>query len=242
MAGARLRHFRVRNFERFQHYKSKEGSPKWIKLYRELLFDYDFGSLDDTAKGHLMLIWLLASQTKGRFPYDARRVAEKIGARSKVDLDALIEAGFLILEDKSESTLERVVNSALEPKAQNTSTLVSSDLSSLQEEESEGKPEPITPEDLLEGWNDHCAPLGLSKVAMLSATRRQKASARIREHGDAEFWNTVLGRIRGSPFLLGHKNGNGNGEHKNWKASFDWLIENDTNCIKVFEGRYVKET
>jgi DNA-binding NarL/FixJ family response regulator len=33
--------YSVKNFERFQHYKDR--SPPWIKLYNELLDDYEFG-------------------------------------------------------------------------------------------------------------------------------------------------------------------------------------------------------
>jgi Helix-turn-helix domain len=109
---------------------------------------------------------------------------------------------------------------------------------SVREPSEEG--ERLAPVDLLEAWNEQCAPSGLTKVAMLSLTRRQKATLRIREHPAVEFWSEVLAQIRSSPFLLGRKNGNG-GKHDNWKANFDWLIDNDTNCVKVFEGRYAKE-
>jgi hypothetical protein len=111
-----------------------------------------------------------------------------------------------------------------------------SDLNSS-EGESEGKPDkppPLTPEDLVEGWNEVCAPAGLPKVEMLSATRRQKALCRLRDHPDDAFWNVAMARVRASPFLTG-KN------ERKWKANFDWLIDNDTNAVKVYEGRYAKE-
>ena len=100
--------------------------------------------------------------------------------------------------------------------------------------------EPLTPDDLVEAWNEDCGPQGLAKVAMLSPSRRQKANLRIREHPDPLFWSRVVGNVCRSPFLLGRQNGNG--DHKHWKANFDWLIDNDTNCVKVFEGRYAKES
>ncbi len=64
-----MKTFSVKNFERFQHYKDR--SPPWIKLYNELLDDYSFACLDDAAKFHLIAIWLLASRTDNRIPYDA---------------------------------------------------------------------------------------------------------------------------------------------------------------------------
>ena len=30
----------------------------------------------------------------------------------------------------------------------------------------------------------------------------------------------------------------GNIKNSRWKADFDWFVENDTNCIKVLEGKY----
>lgn len=84
----------VKNFEQFQHYKDR--TPPWIKLYNELLEDYEFSALKDTSKAHLMLIWLLASRSNNQIPYDAKWIANKIGANTPVDLDALLDSGFLI--------------------------------------------------------------------------------------------------------------------------------------------------
>lgn len=39
---------RVKNFDRFQHYKDR--TPPWIKLYNDLLDDYDFSCLPDAEK------------------------------------------------------------------------------------------------------------------------------------------------------------------------------------------------
>jgi hypothetical protein len=234
-----LRYLTVKNYDLHQHYKSKQdlAAPAWIKLHRSLLSDYDFSQLGDLSKAHLMLIWLQASQTKGRIPNDPRWIADKIGAASKVDLECLIAAGFLLtLEQNEETALERIeaaTKSALEPIAPNGSPLLSSSsLSDLKEDQ-----ESLLVEDLRDAWNEQCAPLGLSKVKIISATRRVRALARLREHPKADFWTATLGQVRTSPFLLGQKNGNGKGAHGNWKANFDWLVENDTNCVKVYEGR-----
>lgn len=236
-----LQYLGIKNLERFQHYKSKnESAPAWIKLHRSLLCDYEFSQLTDISKAHLMLIWVQASQSSWRIPYDARWVADKVGASSKIDLECLIEAGFLTLERSDDTTLERPEDdseSTLERSRECGSSLISSSSPDLQEEESEGKPEkppPLTPEDLVEGWNEVCAPAGLPKVEMLSATRRQKALCRLRDHPDDAFWNVAMARVRASPFLTG-KN------ERKWKANFDWLIDNDTNAVKVYEGRYAKE-
>jgi hypothetical protein len=88
--------FRVKNFERFQHYKDR--NPPWIKLYNELLDDYDFGCLQDASKMHLIAIWLLASRSENKLPYDPEWVARRINATDPVDLDLLVRCGFLLLD------------------------------------------------------------------------------------------------------------------------------------------------
>jgi ribosomal protein L12E/L44/L45/RPP1/RPP2 len=89
--------FSVRNFERFQHYKDR--SPPWIKLYNELLDDYSFALLPDASKLHLVAIWLLASRSNNRIPHDSGWIAKRISATEAVDLDLLLNRGFIELQD-----------------------------------------------------------------------------------------------------------------------------------------------
>lgn len=90
-----MRFLAVKNFEQFQHYRDR--APPWIKLHNAVLEDYEFARLPDASKWHLAAIWLLASRTNNRIPYDPSWIASKIGARSKVDLDTLVSAGFLVM-------------------------------------------------------------------------------------------------------------------------------------------------
>lgn len=85
-------HIRVRNWDRFQHYKDR--NPPWIKLHTCLLEDDDFEVLHSAAKAHLMLIWLLASRRDNVLPISPEWIAKKI-SEPEVDLAELVEAGFL---------------------------------------------------------------------------------------------------------------------------------------------------
>lgn len=105
-----MRTFSVKNFERFQHYKDR--APPWIKLYNELLDDYEFGALPDASKMHLIAIWLLASRSENKIPYDPAWVGRRINANSKVDLDLLVKSGFLI-EDQEVHNAEQVASKPL---------------------------------------------------------------------------------------------------------------------------------
>lgn len=98
-----MRYLSVKNFEHFQHYKDRR--PPWIKLYQEVLEDYDFTRLQDASRSHLLAIWLLASRYENRIPYDAAWIGRAIMASSPVDLDVLIKAGFLTVCDGASSAL-----------------------------------------------------------------------------------------------------------------------------------------
>ena len=96
-------YLRVKNLEKYQHYKDR--CPPWIKLHRDILRDYEFSCLQDASKLHLIMIWVLASQTDNRVPNDAQWIQQQIGAKSRVDLKSLIEHGFLIVEQDASKVL-----------------------------------------------------------------------------------------------------------------------------------------
>ena len=96
--------FSVKNWDEFQHYKDR--NPPWIKLHNHLLDDYEFEMLGDAAKGHLLCIWMLASRTKNEMPLDDKWITKKIGASTKVNLEALIDAGFLNVEHHASTPLQ----------------------------------------------------------------------------------------------------------------------------------------
>ena len=83
----------VKNWSHFQHYAKR--NPPWIKLHRALLDDYAFCSLPDVAKGHLMLLWLLASQNNGMVPADVPFLERKLSCTG-IDLGLFVESGFLV--------------------------------------------------------------------------------------------------------------------------------------------------
>lgn len=85
--------FRVTNFDQLQHYKDR--SPPWIKLYNDLMDDYNFACLQDASKLHLIMIFLLASRANNQIPCDTRWISSRINATEEVDLEALFESGYI---------------------------------------------------------------------------------------------------------------------------------------------------
>lgn len=68
------------------------------------------------------------------------------------------------------------------------------------------------------------------KINKLTDSRKKKLLARIKEHGEENIIKAI-DIASNSDFLKG-KN-----DH-NWKMGFDWLIANDTNIVKILEGKY----
>lgn len=77
-------------------------------------------------------------------------------------------------------------------------------------------------------WNNFANKNNLSKVAKLSDSRKKKILARNKDFKDFKVaFEVSLKKASESSFLL-------NGSF----FSFDWLIENDTNILKVLEDKY----
>ncbi len=89
----------VRTFHEHQHYRDR--NPVWIKLYNRVMDDDKFLALSDAARGHLLLIWLLASRRQNKIPNDAKLVAKAIQATGRVNLAELIASDFLVLWSES---------------------------------------------------------------------------------------------------------------------------------------------
>lgn len=83
--------------------------------------------------------------------------------------------------------------------------------------------------ELLDLFNKNCP--SLSKVVKLTEGRKKKLALRWKEMPDLLQWERLFKLVEQTPFLKGQND-------RGWKASFDWLIENDTNLIRVLEGRY----
>jgi hypothetical protein len=78
-------------------------------------------------------------------------------------------------------------------------------------------------------WNEFADKNDLSKISSLSKSRKSKLEARLKNGDFKKLFQEALEQIKKSQYLLGSKG---------WKVSFDWLIKNDENILKVVEGNY----
>lgn len=79
---------RICNWEDYQHYKYRR--PVWIKLYRQLIDNYDFTRLSDANKWLFIGLLLLAAETDNLIPDDLKWIQRRLFITSKIDLNSLI--------------------------------------------------------------------------------------------------------------------------------------------------------
>jgi len=73
-------------------------------------------------------------------------------------------------------------------------------------------------------------------VQALTNSRREHIAARFKQFkGVSDTFITLFRKTEESDFLKG-KNDRG------WKADFEWLMKNETNAVKVLEGKYANKT
>lgn len=97
------RYFKIKNFEKFQHYSGRR--PAWIRFYLDLLSvdDRPYYMLSDVAKTHLHHLWLYQAKQwdDGFLPMaldldDHNWIRQALNIRDELRIEELMEAGFVI--------------------------------------------------------------------------------------------------------------------------------------------------
>ena len=85
--------------------------------------------------------------------------------------------------------------------------------------------------DVPDWWNGLADNYKLTKIRMLSKTRKSKLKQRIKSIGSYDFFKeTVEDAIKNSPFLQGENK-------QGWKCDFDFILQ-ESSFIKMVEGKY----
>jgi len=83
---------------------------------------------------------------------------------------------------------------------------------------------------MVNAWNALAAECDLAAVQRVTAARRAKAKARLRDCGGLDGWAEALTKVRDSPFLRGDND-------RGWRADFDFLLQ-ESSFTKLLEGKY----
>ena len=84
-------------------------------------------------------------------------------------------------------------------------------------------------EPVVDAWNLFASTYKLSEVRDISQSRRKKYQTRSQE-SSFDFLK-ILEKIKTSAHLKGDN-------QQGWKVTFDWILENDKNYLKILEGNY----
>ena len=201
----------VVNWDKFQTYKARR--PKWIKLYNSLLDDLDFLRLSREQRCDLITMWLFASKWDNCIQTDEVMLGEITHGGGPLLIRPLITAGFLRAVPGKLGDI-RPTPSQPPPEPQDDA----------------GKKEPRCPyEEIKKAWNDFAAEHGLPTVKTMTPARKAKVKSRWAEWGGIEQLQAILDKAAESPFLKGDRG---------WKITFNWLIHNTDNSVKILEGTY----
>ncbi len=91
------------------------------------------------------------------------------------------------------------------------------------------KPDPIPYQEIVDLFNEIC--IESPKVKALSEKRKAKMKQRYNELGGIEIFKEAFNKVNESDFLTGRSK-------DSWIVKFDWIMENDTNILKLLEGNY----
>lgn len=83
----------------------------------------------------------------------------------------------------------------------------------------------------IDNWNKLADMCELSKISTFSSKRKKHFATRMKECLFSDNLNQIFTNIANSKFLTGDND-------RGWKIDVDWLIANDSNYIKVLEGKY----
>ncbi len=164
-----------------------------------------------------------------------RRALEKLESTGEVvskrtnkySIYTIVNYGSYQDDDRDEGTQKTNKGQAEGTLRANKGQQLKKDKKERKEEKSMSQP---FASELVTRWNTLAAEQNLACVKTISKSRNSKISTRVKEGLSMEQFVRVLEEIAVSDFLLG--------KSRSWKVSFDWLIDNDRNWLKVYEGTY----
>lgn len=86
-------------------------------------------------------------------------------------------------------------------------------------------------EKIVKAWNSTAEQSGLPKIKKLTSSRSKHLAARLEELPTFSEWLDLFKKVSESYFCCGEND-------RGWQVDFDWLIKNDTNLIKIIEGKF----
>lgn len=213
----------------------------WCKAHFKMLnADPEFEMLGEIDKWRFLAFVMLEMQVKKPIPLDEEYLSRKgfdFTIRTLKETVFSMKESIEILSDLMQHIENTIVTEELEV-CTDQNCVDNSELCIEKRREEKNREEKRRTyvdfeKSTLLAWNSFCDKFPvLSKVKEISGKRREKLKKRFEVESFRDF-SQILLSIEAQNFLLGSN-------ERGWKISFDWLLENDTNYLKVLEFKYGK--
>jgi len=223
---------RIKNWHKFQHFKDRR--PPWVKLYRDILDDYEWHQLDPLSAKVLTMLWLIASEDDGRLP-NIKTLAFRLRLTEKQTNESIKSLSHWLEQDDI-----NVISSQYQDDLPETETERETETEIAKAIRPRQAGTPSAPIDEIISLYNEKLPM-LSRVTVINDSRRRAISARWREvvttdkldkEKGLEFFSWFFEMVSKSKFLTGRS--------KDWKADLDFLF-NPSKFPRIIEGAYHKE-
>lgn len=224
---------RIKNWESFQHYKTGRGAPPWIKLYRGLLNDKEWFSLDPVSAKLLVSVWVLVAETDGFLP-DSDTLAFRLRTDSKTIAKFISDCSHWIISDDSDllANCYQVATPETETDISNTNVLLVS-----------SKLPPCPHQEIIEVFGNTLPELPQPRVWegqrqkdlssrwkwALTAKKRDGSNYATDKETGIDFFNRLFRHVAKSDFLMGRKS--------DWSCDLGWIVK-ASNFEKIISGNY----
>jgi hypothetical protein len=220
-----MKYINIKNLEEY-HPGYKDRELRWCKAYFTMInADHEFEMLCEIDKWRFMAFIMLELQLKKPIPLDEKYLERKGFDFKKRNL--MLTLG--VLQKKLVVVTEDSKLCNLYPVTQRRGEL---DVDvEVEVDKRRGETPSFDPNVFLVKWNDFRSNGRdkLPRIESISNSRLVKLRARLK---DSKFdFDAILKAIDKQPWLFGNND-------RGWIVNFDWLIENDTNYLKVLELKY----
>ena len=90
-----MEYLKIKNWDKWQTYRSDRGQPPWIKIHRCVMRNLEWISLTDAERGQLVAIWLLAADHNGVIPASPEMIQKVCYLETPPNLNKFIKLEFI---------------------------------------------------------------------------------------------------------------------------------------------------
>lgn len=225
-----------KGWEHFQHYKKRR--PPWIKLYRNILDDYDFQCLQLASKALAPCLWLIASEhEEGLIVVDFAKLSWRLRVPEMQVQEAikeLIDKGFFIV---ASGMLAECLHDAIPETEQSSEENI---VPTVLVDQRPTKPA-VPVQQIIDLYNEVCGAHG-KKQAKIPNKKRVAGIKRIWNQSahakSLDWWRTYFETAMTIPYMA---KGFTRSDGSVWEgASLDYLLQEKT-VTKVIEESHAAQ-